>query len=149
MNAKMRTLIATFSTLFLAAALTSCDDLRSILDPDMGKTPAPTLKIGVIQPSQYYIGFLHAAELARQEINANGGVLGRQVEFVACATTKDRDIFPTPEKTIEAAHDLIANEGVAAILGPIFSTNSIAMGNALTEAGLAVPVAPGGPHPQP
>ncbi len=146
MKAKMRTLIAIFSSLFLAAALTSCDDLRSILDPDMETPTAPTLKIGIIQPFQYYIGFLHAAELARQEINAGGGVLGRQIEFVM-RDNQGSDIFPTPEKTIEAAHDLIANEGVAAILGPIFSTNSIAMGNALTEAGLAVPLLPGSTSP--
>ena len=146
MNAKMRTLIATFSSLFLAAALTSCDELRSILDPDMGTPPAPTLKIGVIQPSQYYISFLHGAELARKEINASGGVLGRQIVFVA-RDNQGSSLFPMPDQTIEAARDLIVNEGVAAILGPSFSTNSIAMGNALTEEGLAVPVLPAATSP--
>lgn len=144
MNAKMRTLIATLSSLFLAVALTSCDDIRSILDPDTGD--APTLKIGVIQPSQYYVSFIQGAELARQEINAGGGVLGSMIEFVA-RDNQGSDIWPTPDKTIAAAHDLINNEGVAAILGPIFSTNSIALGNALTEAGVATPMLPAATSP--
>ncbi len=143
MNAKMRTLIATISSLFLAAALTSCDDIGNILDPT---TDAPALKIGVIQPSQYYISFFQGAELARQEINAGGGILGRKIEFVA-RDNQGTNIWPTPDKTIEAAHDLINNEGVAAILGPIFSTNSIALGNALTEAGVATPMLPAATSP--
>ena len=134
-----RILTATFASLFLTAAFSSCDDLRSILDPQ--KPPSQTLKIGVIQPPQFYIGFLRGAEMARQEVNAEGGVLGMQVEFIA-RNNQGADIFPTAEKTIEAAHELIETEGVAAILGPVFSTNSVALGEALTEAGIDIPILP-------
>ena len=137
--AKRRTFAAMLASIFLAAALTSCDDIRSILDP---VEPAPTLKIGVIQPPQFFISFHRGAEMARQELNADGGVIGRQVEFIL-RDNQGSDSFPTAEKTIEAAHELIGTEGVAAILGPIFSTNSVALGKALTEAGVNIPMLPG------
>ena len=131
--------IAVLATIFLAAAFTSCDNIQSVLDPG---EPAPTLKIGVIQPPQFFISFLRGAEMARQELNAEGGVIGREVEFIL-RDNQGSDIFPTAEKTIEAAHELIGTEGVAAILGPIFSTNSVALGKALTEAGVNIPMLPG------
>ena len=136
-----RIITATLTSLFLAAAFTSCDDLRSILDP---QEPAPvsTLKIGVIQPPQFYSSFARGAEIARMEINAAGGVLGMPVEFVI-RDNQGTDIFPTPESTINAAHDLVENENVVAILGPIFSTNSVALGAKLTEAGIDIPILPG------
>ncbi len=138
---KRRAFAATLASIFLAAALTSCDDIRDILEPDAAEQ-TPTLKIGVIQPPQFYIGFIRGADMARQEVNAEGGVLGMQVEFIA-RDNQGADIVPTAEKTIQAAHELIETEGVVAILGPIFSTNSVALGRALTEAGIDIPILPG------
>ncbi len=134
-----RIFTAMFASLFLIAALTGCDDLMSVLDPK--PTPGETLKIGVIQPSQYYSSFARGAEIARMELNAAGGVLGMPVEFVA-RDNQGTDIFPTTESTIGAAHDLIVNENVAAILGPIFSTNSVALGAVLTDSGIDIPILP-------
>lgn len=140
MRTTMKRGAAMLAAVFLAAGLTSCDNLLDVLEPDT--EPAPSLKIGVIQPPQFFISFLRGAEMARQELNAGGGVIGMQVEFIL-RDNQGSDIFPTAEKTIEAAYELIATEGVAAILGPILSTNSVALGNALTEAGVKIPMLPG------
>ncbi len=110
----------------LAAALTlgllGCDQLVKTLDPE--PEPSDTLKIGFIQPSGYFNGFSAGAELARQEINRQGGVLGRQIEFIY-RDNQGADIFPTGEATIQAAQELIADEGVFALLGVMFSANAI------------------------
>ena len=90
-----RMLTAAFASLLLTAAFTGCDDLMSVLDPP--PAPSETLKIGVIQPSQYYSSFARGAEIARMELNAAGGVLGMPVEFVV-RDNQGTDIFPTTEK---------------------------------------------------
>ena len=117
----------TWTAALLAAALTfgllGCDQLVKTLDPE----PDPgALKIGFIQPSGYFNSFAVGAELARQELNSQGGVLGRQIEFIY-RDNQGADVFPTKEATVQAAQELIADEGVFALLGVMFSTNAIEM----------------------
>ncbi len=52
-------------------------------------------------------------EIAREDINAAGGVLGRQIEFVTLDTTGD------PTEAIELARQHIENPEIVAVLGPI------------------------------
>ena len=122
----MRTTWRRAGAVLLAVGLTfgllGCDQLVKTLDP--GPQPSDTLKIGVIQPSGYFNGFSTGAELARQELNAQGGVLGRQIEFIYRDNQGD-DIFPTGEATVRSAQELIVNEGVFALLGVVFSVNAI------------------------
>ncbi len=114
-----------------AVAMTGCDQLVKTLDPDAGSSDA--LKIGVIQPSGYFVSFARGAELARMELNAEGGVLGRQIEFIYRDNQKDL-VFPTPESTIQAAEELIQDEKVFALLGPTFSSNAVHLANIAQES---------------
>ena len=106
-----------------AVLLSGCERMSEVMvTPDPS---ADVLKVGVIQPSKYYVSFTKAAELARTEINEAGGILGMQVEFVSRDNQTSPGAFPTPEATIQVANELIETEKVSAILGPVFSTNAV------------------------
>ena len=128
-------------------SLAGCDALVDIMDPDPpGPVGGDTIQLGLIQPSGYYPSFSLGAELALAQINANGGILGRQVEFIK-RDNQGADPYPTPAATINAARDLIQNEGVSAIVGPFFSTNSVALAQALSQDGAATPFVPASTSP--
>ena len=116
---------AIFVALFSLSAvlLSGCERMSEVVAPP--DTTAAMLKVGVIQPSKYYTSYTKGAELARAELNAAGGILGMQVEFVHRDNQTSPDVFPTPEATIQVANELVEMEKVAAILGPIFSTNAV------------------------
>jgi branched-chain amino acid transport system substrate-binding protein len=87
---------------------------------------AETIKIGGIAPltgpvSVYGILVHEGADLYIEEVNAAGGVLGKQVEIVWMDDTHD---------AVEAsnAYNQLASEGVSAILGPVTTTPSLAVG---------------------
>lgn len=76
---------------------------------------APTIKIGVIGPftggsSPMGLSMRNGVRLAAQEINGQGGVLGRRVELV------ERDDEASPEKGVQVARELV-KEKVAAVVG--------------------------------
>jgi len=78
-----------------------------------------TIKIGVAGPhsgdlASYGIPTVHAAELVVKEINAKGGVLGKQVELV-----KEDDVCK-PEVSTNTATKLVGS-GVHAVIGHICS----------------------------
>ena len=138
----IRTLLAPAGSALLALTMSSCEMIPPV---DPGGSDGP-VKIGLIGPRGYENSFSRGAELALQEINAAGGVRGRMLEF-AVRDNQGGDIFPTVESAVAAALDLVENEGVAAILGPVFSTNSIGLGNALTAANVKIPLLPGSVSP--
>ena len=139
-----RAAVAAFAAAFCVFTFAGCDTLIDVLDPsDPG--PDETIKIGLLRPNRYP-SFTQGAELALAQINASGGILGKQVEFIARDNLGTYP-FPTIEATLGQAFDLIQNEGVSAIVGPIFSTNSIALGKALTQAGLTTPFVPASTSP--
>ena len=99
--------------------------------------PAPTettLKIGVIQPSNTFTTFSQGAETARAQINEKGGVLGMQVEFISRNNQPVSTEPPTPEASVTAAKELIEVENVFALLGPVYSTNSVEVGPVAQQA---------------
>ncbi len=59
-------------------------------------------------------------ELAFEEINAKGGVLGKQLRFIV------EDNKSVQAESATAAQKLINQDGVVAILGPVASSNSLA-----------------------
>ena len=83
-----------------------------------------TLKVGLIHPQPNYTSFGKGAELARNEINEAGGVLGMQVELVFKEETTDTVAQSTTE--------LIEAENVVAILGPLFSSHAVKVGPVTT-----------------
>jgi len=84
-----------------------------------GQSPVTggTINIGLIAPLSglgLSIGrdMMEGAQIAVDEINANGGVLGNQVQLIT------RDTEADPAKTTQAARELIDSEHVAMIIGP-------------------------------
>jgi branched-chain amino acid transport system substrate-binding protein len=90
------------------------------------------VRIGVAGPFSDPIGLPMklAAELAAEEINASGGIDGRQIELVT------RDDYADPDSAVFVATDLY-DSGVSAVIGHLFSGMSLA----------AAPVYNGGDEP--
>ena len=115
--------------------LSGCERTRRVVGSDPSSADvALTVKIGIIQPSGFATTFSKGAELARSQINAKGGVIGMPVEFIAMDNQGTRPL-PDASETIRIAKALIEQEGVTAILGPIFSTNSTQVGPVVSELG--------------
>jgi branched-chain amino acid transport system substrate-binding protein len=79
------------------------------------------IKIGVVGPMTGLAGFVgknmvEGIQLAIDDINADGGLLGRQVEFVM------RDDEADPAKTATAVRELIEKEEISAMFGPASTT---------------------------
>ena len=70
-------------------------------------------------------------ELAAEEINADGGVDGRQIELVMADTELD------PTKAVTATNRLVSQEEVDLVIGPNTSDESLAMLPILTRANIA------------
>lgn len=94
---------------------------------------ADPVKIGVVQPfsgglelfgGQAKLGL----DLAAAEINAAGGILGRQVELIY------EDDKTDPKTAVERVTSLIRKDGVLAVSGPITSNNRDAMMPTLSRA---------------
>jgi branched-chain amino acid transport system substrate-binding protein len=80
--------------------------------------PGEVIKVGVYGPftggsSPLGASMRDGVRLAADEINAKGGVLGRTVELV------ERDDRATNERGAQVMQDLVSNEKVVAVLGPI------------------------------
>lgn len=60
-------------------------------------------------------------QLALEEINAAGGVIGRQIEVVS------RDDGATPGDAVTVANDLVAKEGVSVLFGTLLSNVGLAV----------------------
>ncbi len=85
-----------------------------------------TIKIGAIQPisgqvSAYGTQTRDAIKLAVEEINAAGGVLGKQVELIV------EDDEANPEKTTNAFKKLAAKDKVVGFIGALTSKCSLAI----------------------
>ncbi|HYM59386.1 MAG TPA: ABC transporter substrate-binding protein [Thermoanaerobaculia bacterium] len=87
--------------------------------PAKGSAPAAaTIKIGVYGPftggsAPMGLSMRDGVRLAVAEINSRGGVLQKKIELV------ERDDQATNERGAQVMQDLITNEKVAAVLGPI------------------------------
>lgn len=93
---------------------------------------AETFKIGVIGPmtgdyAQYGLGVYHAAQLAAEEVNANGGFNGYNVEVLAAG-----DDQGDPE-AVNAYNDLL-DKGMQMLCGTVTSGACIAVGAEAAES---------------
>ena len=135
----MRVRIFVLTSVLLSALLSiylfGCDRVSQIVQPDATPTSTETtLKIGVIQPSNTFTTFSQGAETARVQMNEKGGVLGMQVEFISRNNQPVATEPPTPEASVKAAHELIEMEDVFALLGPVYSSNSVKVGPIAQQA---------------
>lgn len=86
------------------------------------KEESDTIKIGILEDqsgefSLMGIQKLHAAELAVEEINENGGLLGKKVEIIAPDTQSDDKRYQ------ELAKKLILEDKVDVIMGGFASSS--------------------------
>ena len=132
-NLKSFTLTLIILISILVAYLSGCDKVKQVVSPATS-TPetVQTVKIGVIQPSGIAVSFTKGAELAKSQINDSGGVLEMPVEFLIRDNQGTRDL-PDAAESIRFARELIEQEGIVALLGPLFSTNSEQVGPVVTQ----------------
>lgn len=108
-------------TMALACALT----LTATLFSGCGKKESDAIKIGVLAPltgpvSSYGQSVANAVQLAFDEANAAGGVLGKQIEY----TVEDEE--GDPSKAV-LAYDKLVSDGVVAILGDVTSKPTLSV----------------------
>lgn len=105
---------------FLASCLTGCGAAGSALGTsqasDSAAESADTIKVGSLQDwtgdyATIGIQKYHAAELAVEELNKNGGLLGKQVELVAYDCQSDTTKYQ------EFSKKLIQDDNVDVIMG--------------------------------
>lgn len=130
MNRNVMMLSILTSILILGISLLGCERIPQITTPET-KT---TIRIGIIQPSGYYSSFTNGAQLAQAEINNSGGVLGKEIELLVRDNQGNRPA-PNAEESVQIATTLIQEENVVAILGPIFSNNSIQVAPVVQQLG--------------
>lgn len=133
MNKVKNNLVLIFLLVALSISLFGCERVETIID-DTTSTTDTTIKIGVIQPAHSYTTFSQGAETARVQINKNGGVLGRQVEFISRNNQPVAGEEPTSETSVNVAKELIEIENVFALLGPVRSTMALEVGPIAQQA---------------
>jgi branched-chain amino acid transport system substrate-binding protein len=88
---------------------------------------AQSVKIGELNSYKVFPAFLEpykkGMELALEEVNASGGVLGRRLELVT------RDDGGTPGDAVRVAEELIARERVNVLMGTFASNVGLAVAN--------------------
>ena len=88
---------------------------------------AQAIRIGELNSYKVFAAFLEpykkGMELARDEINGGGGVLGRKLELVV------RDDGGTPGDAVRVAEELIAREKVDVLMGTFASHVGLAVAN--------------------
>lgn len=94
-----------------------------------------TIKIGGIgcltgQYAMYGVGVKNGVDLYIDELNAAGGIDGKQVEIIW------EDDESSDEKAINAYNKLVQNDGVVAILGSVLSGNTEAVADYAAEDGI-------------
>ena len=133
MNVKIFRLVLCVFLSLSVMLLPGCERIRDMGVTDEMTAPPDTdtmltLKVGIIRHSDY-IDFAQGAELARQQINAAGGVLGRQLEFVVKEETTDT--------VAQTAIDFAEMGDVVGIIGPLFSSHAVKVGPVATIPVLA------------
>ena len=108
--ARARGLILSGLMLALASAGVSAQDIKIGFNADQSGTGA----------AEQGVAARHGFELAIEDINKAGGVLGRKLVGVI------RDDTGAPPKSIQNMTDLIDREKVAAVVGPTNSGNALA-----------------------
>ena len=97
-----------------------------------GPAPAETIKIGCVLSTTGLLGpmgerMMQGAELAVQEINAQGGVLGKQIELV------EENDNTESAKCLERVKKLVEVDGVKVLVGGMISGATMATGPYLAD----------------
>ena len=89
------------------------------------------IKIGMVNPAIYHNTFYKGAGLANVEINRNGGINGKPIEFVHQFTDEEEKVIPTLHTMEKAIKKLFEKDKVSAVLGPMFMTNYESIGSTI------------------
>lgn len=111
-----------------------------------GEGATGPVKIGALMPmtgdlQAYGEADLTGVQLAAQEINAQGGVLGNELEIVV------GDTQTTAQAGIETAQRLVSVEGVAGIVGALSSGVTIPVAESVTSQQQVVQISPASTSP--
>ncbi len=112
--------------------------MASMLAAAFARAEAPTVKIGAIEDlsgptARYGVAIKSGFELAADEINAKGGILGgRKIEFLV------EDAAGQKDQAVNAAKKLLARDHVVALLGPTLSNEMFAAGPVAVERGVPI-----------
>ena len=124
MNVRTFTLLALMLMAIGVFGMLGCQRAADMLEtPSVMPASDDTIKIGLIQRTDSYQSFGKGAKLAQAEINAAGGVMGKQIAF------EERD--NAGMDTAAIVEELQGME-VSAILGPIFSSNTLPLRSIVT-----------------
>lgn len=109
------------------------------------QAPSETIKLGLIVsetgPLEIYGGMVRdGADLAIDEINASGGILGKKVELITC---NDQG---SVKESIKAFNKLTDKDQVTGIIGPMISSTSLAVAP-LAEKKKMPMISPTATHP--
>jgi len=109
------------------------------------KEESTTIKLGAIGPytgavAVYGIEARNGIELAVKEINANGGIMGKQIDLIA------EDDEGAPEKTVNVYKKLTIKDGVDIIIGSLTSGCTAAI-TSLAQAQKVLLFAPAATQP--
>ncbi len=110
-----------------------------------GSAKGDTIKIGTDLEmtggqAAYGMDAVHGAQLAVDEINANGGVLGKKLELVSMDNKSE------PSEAASAAQKLV-DEGIVAMIAPNMSSNALAA--VPITGGAKIPsISPGATNPK-
>ncbi len=112
------------------------------VDADAGKT----IKVGMYvdltgATSSFGVSTKNGIDLAVEEINKNGGVLGKQLEVI----TEDDQGRPEQAKTV--VQKLISQDKVQVVLGEVASTNSLAAAPVAQDAKIPM-ISPSSTNPK-
>ena len=125
-------LCLTIVSLILAVFLSGCLEQR---EDNEGASVDGTIKIGVLQSLTGDLGsyggpMSDAMKLAAKEINANGGLLGKQVALLV------EDDQTNNVAAVDAVNKLVKVDRVAAIVGATGSGQSMSVIDIITKSGV-------------
>lgn len=131
------------AVMMMALVVTSCSGDTST-DESSGGTDG-SIKIGVLAPltgdvSVYGNAAVNGINLAVKEVNANGGVLGQQIELVTLDEKGDVNEAMT-------AFNNLASQGVVAVIGDVTTKPCIAVSELAQEIGMPM-LTPTGTGPE-
>ena len=108
------------------------------------ESSADVYKVGFIGPltgdnANYGVRCLNATNLAVSEINAKGGISGKLVQIIA------EDSEGASEKALAGYEKLVYTDKVCAIIGPVFTGESLAVAPRCVEDGIVM-ISPSASH---
>jgi branched-chain amino acid transport system substrate-binding protein len=132
-----RTLVSLIAGSALAITISACGTATVGSSSDSGGVGGSTVKLGVIgsltgPASTYGIAERNGIQMAADEANSAGGVLGHKVQMTV------RDDKADPSEATTQAVDLVQSQHVSALFGPIVNTAALAVTQ--MSDNLAVPI---------